>query len=119
MNIPTVQGKPINIDTNNENEVFCVIVLLSFLAFAADIAGTNAVAKATLIASGKLVNVSTFPPKIPYCAVAMSSGKNFFKFLTTVNESTFLFIDDIIAVNVIGIDTNNIFLITSDTLSYW
>ena len=48
----------------------------------------------------------------------MSSGKNFFKFLTTVNESTFLFIDDIIAVNVIGIDTNNIFLITSDTLSY-
>ena len=54
----------------NENEVFTVIVLLSFFAFAADIAGTNAVANATFIANGKLVNVSTFPPKIPYNAVA-------------------------------------------------
>ena len=88
------------------------------MALAAAIAGTKAVENATFIDKGKLVNVSTFPPKIPYCAVAMSSGKNFFKFLTTVNESIFLFIDDIIAVNVIGIDTNNIFLITSDTLSY-
>ena len=65
INIPTVQGNPINIETNNENDVFSVIVLLSFLAFAADIAGTNAVAKATLIANGKLVKVSTFPPNIP------------------------------------------------------
>ena len=55
MNIPTVQGKPINIDTNNENEVFCVIVLLSFLAFAADIAGTNAVAKALAECDGTTI----------------------------------------------------------------
>ena len=44
--------------------------------------------------------------------------KKFFKFLTTVKESTFLFIEDIIAVNVIGIDTNKIFLITFPILSY-
>ena len=106
------------VDNNNENDVFCVIVFLSFRAFAADIAGTNAVAKATFIANGNVVNVSTFPPNIPYSAVAWSSGINFFKFLTTVNESTFLFIDDIIAVNVIGIDTNKIFFIIFDTLSY-
>ena len=69
-NIPTVHGSPISIETNNENDVFCVIVLLSFLAFAADIAGTNAVENATFIASGSVVSVSTFPPKIPYNAVA-------------------------------------------------
>ena len=92
--------------------------MVSFLAFAADIAGTSAVANATFIANGKLVNVSTFPPKIPYNAVAWSSGIKFFKFLTTVNESTFLFIEDIIAVNVIGIDTNKILFIIVDTLSY-
>ena len=91
---------------------------MSFFALAADIAGTNAVAKATFMANGKLVNVSTFPPKIPYNAVAWSSGINALKFLTTVNESTFLFIEDIIAVNVIGIDTNKILLIIVDTLSY-
>ena len=34
-------------------------------AFADDIAGTNAVAKAIFIASGKLVNVSTFPASCP------------------------------------------------------
>lgn len=65
-NIPTVHGRPINIDVKSENDVFSVIVFLSFLAFAADIAGTSAVAKATLIESGKLVNMSTFPPSIPY-----------------------------------------------------
>ena len=66
MHIPIVQGKPISIDISKEKDVFCVIVFLSFLAFAADMAGTNAVLKATLIDNGKLVNVSTFPPKIPY-----------------------------------------------------
>lgn len=57
-----MQGKPINIEINNENDVFWVIVLLSFLAFAADIAGTSAVENATFIDNGKLVNISTFPP---------------------------------------------------------
>ena len=66
MNIPTVHGRPISIDINKENDVFSVIVFLSFLAFAADIAGTSAVENATFIESGKLVSISTFPPKIPY-----------------------------------------------------
>ena len=118
MYIPTVHGKPINIDVNKENDVLFVIVFLSFLAFAADIAGTKAVAKATFIDNGKLVNVSTFPPKIPYCAVAKSSDIKLLNPLTTVNESIFLFIDDIIAVSAIGIETNNIFFIIVLTLSY-
>lgn len=118
INIPTVQGSAINIDVINENDDFCTIVFLSFLAFAADIAGTNAVANATFIDSGKLVSISTFPPNIPYCANASFSGKNSFKLLTTVNESIFLFKDDIIAVNDIGIDTINIFFIIFFTLSY-
>ena len=71
--IPTVHGNPINIDVNKENDVFCVIVFLSFLALAADIAGTKAVANATLIDNGKLVNISTFPPNIPYWEIAISS----------------------------------------------
>ena len=74
------------------------------------------IANATFIASGKLVSVSTFPPNIPYNDVAVSSAINFFRFLTTVNESIFLFIDDIIAVSVIGIDTYSIFFIIFDTL---
>ena len=64
--IPTVHGSPINIDVNSENDVFCVIVFLSFLAFAAAIAGTRAVANATLMDKGRLVSISTFPPNIPY-----------------------------------------------------
>ena len=118
MHIPTVHGNPINIDTSNENDVFSVIVFLSFLAFAADIAGTNAVANATLIESGKLVSISTFPPKIPYCANASFSGKNCFRLLTTVNESMFLLSDDIIAVKAIGADTSNTFFMIVFTLSY-
>lgn len=66
IHIPTVHGNPISIDVNNENDVFLVIVFLSFIAFAADIAGTSAVANATFIDRGKLVSVSTFPPNIPY-----------------------------------------------------
>ena len=61
MHIPTVQGNPINIEINNENDVFSLIVLLSFLALAADIAGTSAVENATFIDNGKLVSISTFP----------------------------------------------------------
>ena len=64
--IPTVHGNAINIETNKENVVFSFIALLSFLAFAAEIAGTSAVENATFIAKGKLVRVSTFPPNIPY-----------------------------------------------------
>ena len=89
IHIPIVQGSPINIDVNKENDVFSVIVFLSFLAFAADIAGTNAVENATFIDNGKLVRVSTFPPNIPYCDKAISSGINCFKLLTTVKESMF------------------------------
>lgn len=64
--IPTVQGRPISIEVNRENDVFWVIVFLSFLALAEAIAGTSAVAKATLMESGRLVSISTFPPSIPY-----------------------------------------------------
>ena len=118
MHIPIVQGSPISIDTSSENEVFLVISLLSFFALAADIAGTSAVAKATFIDSGRLVKVSTFPPNIPYWLTATSSGKNSFRLLTTVNESMFLFKEDIIAVKAIGIETNKIFFIIVLTLSY-
>lgn len=118
IHIPTVHGSPINIETNNENDVFCVIVLLSFLALAADIAGTKAVANATLIDNGKLVNVSTFPPNIPYCEIAISSGINCFRLLTTVKESIFLLSEDIMAVRAIGIETINIFLMIVIILSY-
>lgn len=118
INIPTVHGNPINIDINNEKDVFSVIVFLSFLAFAADIAGTNAVENATFIESGKLVSISTLPPKIPYCAKASSSVINCFKLLTTVKESIFLFNDDIIAVKAIGVETNKTFFIILFTFSY-
>lgn len=116
--IPTVHGNPINIDVNKENDVFCVIVFLSFLALAADIAGTKAVANATLIDNGKLVNISTFPPNIPYWEIAISSDINSFKLLTTVNESIFLFKEDIIAVKAIGMETIRILFIIVRTLSY-
>ena len=72
MHIPIVQGSPINIDISNENDVLLVIVCSSLLAFAAEIAGTNAVANATFIDSGKLVSISTFPPKysiLCYCHI--------------------------------------------------
>ena len=66
IHIPTVHGNAINIETNKEKVVFSFIVFLSFFALAAEIVGTRAVENATFIAKGKLVNVSTFPPKIPY-----------------------------------------------------
>ena len=103
--IPIVQGSPISIDIIKEKDVFFVIVFLSFLALAAAMAGTKAVAKATLIDNGKLVSISTFPPKIPYWEIAISSGINSFKLLTTVKESMFLLREDIIAVKAIGMDT--------------
>ena len=43
---------------------------------------------------------------------------NCFKLRTTVNESIFLFNDDIIAVSAIGVETNNTFFIMLCTLSY-
>lgn len=61
IHIPTVQGSPINIEVNKENDVLSVIVFLSFFALAADIAGTRAVANATFIDNGKLVSISTLP----------------------------------------------------------
>ena len=113
-----MQGNPINIEINKENDVFCFIVFLSFLALAAAIAGTNAVENATFIESGKLVKVSTFPPNIPYWLTASSAGKNSFKLLTTVNESMFLFTDDNIAVNAIGNETslNDLKLVVSENI---
>ena len=66
IHIPIVQGSPINIDVSNEKDVFFVIFFLSFLALAAAIAGTKAVANATLMDKGRLVSISTFPPNIPY-----------------------------------------------------
>ena len=118
IHIPIVQGKPINIETNSENEVLFVAVFVSFFALAAAIAGTKAVANAIFIESGKLVRVSTFPLNIPYCIFASASGKNSFSPLTTVNESIFLFSEDIIADSAIGIDTNNIFLTIIIILSF-
>ena len=59
--LPIVHGKPINIEINNEKDVFSDIVFLSFFALAADIAGTKAVENATFIDKGKLVSISTFP----------------------------------------------------------
>ena len=72
IHIPIVQGSPINIEISNENDDFSLISFLSFLALAAEIAGTNAVAKATFIDIGidigSVIKVSTFPPKIPVLA---------------------------------------------------
>ena len=107
--IPIVQGSPISILAIKENETLFVVVSLSPLAIALEIVGTNAVAKAILIDKGNDVNVSTFPPKIPYCAFASDSVINFLSPLTTVNESIFLLKDDIIELNDIGIETLNIF----------
>ena len=118
IHIPTVHGNPISKETRNEKVVFLFIVFLSLFAFATEIAGTNAVANATFIESGKLVKVSTFPPNIPYCATATSSGKNSFKLLTTVKESIFLFTDERMAVIAIGSDTNTIFFTILLTRSY-
>ena len=116
--MPTVQGSPINIDVSNEKDVFCVIVFLSFLALAAAMAGTKAVENATLMDKGRLVSISTFPPNMPYCEIAISSDINCFKLLTTVKESIFLLREDMIAVNAIGMDTIKILLIMVTTLSY-
>lgn len=78
MYIPTVHGSPINIDINKENLVFSLIVLKSLFALAAAIVGTKAVAKATFIDSGKLVKVSTFPPKIPILCCCQIFWHKFF-----------------------------------------
>ena len=73
--IPIVQGRPINIDTNNENDVRFVAVSVSFLAFASAIAGTNAVANAIFTDNGSPIRVSTFPLNIPYFSIAISAGR--------------------------------------------
>ena len=65
---------------------------------------------------GSVTNVSTFPLKIPYWTFASLSDKYFFNPLTTVIESTFLFIDVNIELNDIGIATNNIFFIIEKEL---
>ena len=95
-----------------------VAVSLSFLALAADIAGTNAVENAIFIASGKFVIVSTFPPNIPYNFFATSDDRYVFNILFTVNESMFLLNDVIIELNVNGIDTIKIFFTIVFTSSY-
>ena len=117
IHIPIVHGSPISIEIKSENDVLLVAVFVSFFALAAAIAGTSAVANAILIESGKLVKVSIFPANIPYWTLASPSVKNCFSPLTTVTESIFLFNYDIIALNAIGIETNNMFLIINATLS--
>ena len=116
--IPTTHGNPINIEVNNENDVLFVAVSLSFFAFAADIAGTNAVANAIFMASGKFVTVSTFPLNCPYNFVAISAGIYVLKILFTVKESIFLLNDVIIELNVNGIETINMFFTIVLTFSY-
>ena len=116
--IPTTHGNPINIEVSNENDVLLVAVSLSFFAFAADIAGTNAVANAIFMASGKFVTVSTFPLNCPYNFVAISAGIYVLKILFTVKESIFLLNDVIIELSVNGIETINIFFTIVFTFSY-
>lgn len=94
-----------------ENDILFLHVVISPMAFADEMVGTNAVENAILKDIGSVTKVSTFPLKIPYWILACSSDKNFFKPLTTVIESTFLFIVPIIAPIDIGIDTDNISLI--------
>ena len=118
MHIPIVHGSPINIDTNNENEVLLVAVSMSFFAFASAIAGTNAVANAMFTDNGNPISVSTFPLNIPYFSIAISAGKYVDKILFTVNASTFLFIEDSTELIVIGIDTISTFFTILNTLSY-
>lgn len=123
-----MQGSPISIVTKSEKEILFWAVLISPLALAEVIAGTNAVANAILKDNGSEVNVSTFPLKIPYCLRASASVKNFCNPLFTVVESIFLFNDVKTALNDIGIETDNISLtvfrilfvlyILEDTISF-
>lgn len=95
-----------------ENDILFDAPLLSPFAIAAETVGTSAVEKATLNDSGNVISVSTFPLSIPYCIVASFSVITLFKYLVTVIESTFLFSVDIIALSVIGNDTNSILFTT-------
>ena len=106
-----MQGSPIKIVINIENDILFLHVLISPMAFADEIVGTKAVENAILNDIGSVTNVSTFPLKIPYWILACSSDKNFFSPLTTVIESTFLFIVPITAPIDIGTDTDKISLI--------
>ena len=101
INIPAAHGNPINIVINIEKATLLFAVFISFVALAAAIAGTNAVANAMLKDNGSDVSVSTFPVNIPYCAFAISSDKKFFNPLTIVTESIFLFKDDNIEINLL------------------
>ena len=126
--IPTIQGRPINIVTNNENDTLLFAVCISPFVFAEAIAGTSAVANAILKDSGSETNVSTFPLKIPYCFKASPSVKKLCRPLFTVIESMFLFIDVNIELKDIGIETINMFFtvpkilfvgkFTDDTISF-
>ena len=107
--IPNVQGSPIIIVINNDKDILLLAVLLSPFAINPETEGTNAVANAILKESGNVANVSTLPDKIPYCAFAITSGKNVFNPFTTVTISTIFDNVDIIALNVIGIETIKIF----------
>ena len=102
-------GVRIIIVSNIESDILFEALLISPFAIAAEIVGTNAVENATLNDSGNVISVSTFPLSIPYCIVASLSVITFFKYLVTVIESTFLFNVDIIALSVIGSETNIIF----------
>ena len=115
--IPNVQGSPIIIVVNNENDILLLAVRVSFFVINADTDGTSAVANAILNDNGSVASVSTFPDNIPYCAFATESGKNFFNPFTTVTMSTILDNVDIIALSVIGIETTKILFTILFTLS--
>ena len=58
---------------------------MSLFAFAAAIAGTNAVANAIFTDNGNPIKVSTLPLNIPYFSIAISDGKYVDK-MTTYEE---------------------------------
>ena len=117
--IHIVHGIPINIVTNIENSILRLATCISLFAIAAEIVGTNAVANAMLNENGNVINVSTFPLRIPYCSVAFSSPIISFKILTTVKASIVFVVAEKSAHKAIGIDTDNILFIILITLSFF
>ena len=64
--IAIMQGIPIKIDTNKENDILFLTVSIFPIALDDEIDGTKAVANAIFSDIGKVTKVSTFPLKIPY-----------------------------------------------------
>ena len=66
---PTAQGIIINIDAKNENDNLLLTVFISLTDNADDIAGTKAVQKVAVIASGRCIIVVTLEsiPRKSHC----------------------------------------------------